>query len=126
MSEKTAKLADVARAAGVSQGTASNVFNRPDVVREEVREKVLAAAKKIGYGGPITLESMNHVDADIAGGLDHVRRSRDLRQAAFGDDAERISELIIRDDGDDAGDHGQAGNQPEGREQAPPQPDLQF
>ncbi|QMV02342.1 LacI family DNA-binding transcriptional regulator [Devosia sp. D6-9] len=52
MSEKTAKLADVAKAAGVSQGTASNVFNRPDVVREEVREKVLAAAKKIGYGGP--------------------------------------------------------------------------
>ena len=52
MSEKTAKLADVAKAAGVSQGTASNVFNRPEVVREEVREKVLAAARKIGYGGP--------------------------------------------------------------------------
>ncbi|GGF24885.1 LacI family transcriptional regulator [Youhaiella tibetensis] len=52
MSEKTAKLADVAKAAGVSQGTASNVFNRPEVVREEVRERVLAAARKIGYGGP--------------------------------------------------------------------------
>ena len=35
--QKTVTLADVARAAGVSKGTASNVFNRPDIVREEVR-----------------------------------------------------------------------------------------
>lgn len=46
------KLRDVAKAAGVSQGTASNVFNRPDVVREEVRERVHAAAKALGYAGP--------------------------------------------------------------------------
>ena len=46
------KLRDVAKAAGVSQGTASNVFNRPDVVREEVRERVQAAAKALGYAGP--------------------------------------------------------------------------
>ena len=46
------RLRDVARAAGVSQGTASNVFNRPDIVREEVRERVHAAAKELGYGGP--------------------------------------------------------------------------
>ena len=50
--EKAATLADVARAAGVSKGTASNVFNRPDVVREEVRARVLSAAKAIGYHGP--------------------------------------------------------------------------
>jgi DNA-binding LacI/PurR family transcriptional regulator len=36
----------------VSQGTASNVFNRPDLVREEVRERVLAAAQSLGYAGP--------------------------------------------------------------------------
>ena len=47
-----AKLRDVAKAAGVSQGTASNVFNRPEVVREEVRERVHAAAKALGYVGP--------------------------------------------------------------------------
>jgi len=29
----------------------------------------MKAIAEIGYGGPITLESMNHVDADIAGGL---------------------------------------------------------
>jgi DNA-binding LacI/PurR family transcriptional regulator len=54
MTNQTApvKLRDVAKAAGVSQGTASNVFNRPDVVREEVRERVHAAAKALGYSGP--------------------------------------------------------------------------
>lgn len=46
------KLKDVAKAAGVSQGTASNVFSKPDVVRDEVREHVLAVAKALGYAGP--------------------------------------------------------------------------
>lgn len=49
---KAATLADVAKAAGVSKGTASNVFNRPEIVRDEVRERVLAAANSIGYRGP--------------------------------------------------------------------------
>jgi len=46
------RLADVARAAGVSHGTASNVFGRPEIVRQEVRERVHAAAEKLGYAGP--------------------------------------------------------------------------
>jgi len=49
---KGAKLADVAQAAGVSQGTASNAFNRPGLVRPEVRARIEAAAKKLGYAGP--------------------------------------------------------------------------
>jgi DNA-binding LacI/PurR family transcriptional regulator len=49
---KAVKLADVARAAGVSQGTASNVFSRPEIVRPEVRLRVEASAKKLGYSGP--------------------------------------------------------------------------
>lgn len=49
---RAARLADVAKAAGVSQGTVSNVFNRPEVVREEVREHVRAVASRIGYRGP--------------------------------------------------------------------------
>ena len=40
------------RAAGVSQGTASNVFNRPELVRAEVRERVEATAEQLGYAGP--------------------------------------------------------------------------
>jgi DNA-binding LacI/PurR family transcriptional regulator len=46
------RLADIAKAAGVSHGTASNVFARPEIVREEVRERVKAAAEAMGYGGP--------------------------------------------------------------------------
>jgi DNA-binding LacI/PurR family transcriptional regulator len=50
--KRIAKLADVAKAAGVSQGTASNVFNRPQLVRPEVRERVEASARRLGYAGP--------------------------------------------------------------------------
>ncbi|MCG8510813.1 MAG: LacI family DNA-binding transcriptional regulator [Rhodospirillales bacterium] len=50
--ERTATLADVAKAAGVSKGTASNVFNRPKIVRREVRERVREAARSLGYHGP--------------------------------------------------------------------------
>ncbi len=46
------RLADVAQAAGVSLGTASNVFAHPDKVRPEVRAKVEAAARALAYGGP--------------------------------------------------------------------------
>jgi DNA-binding LacI/PurR family transcriptional regulator len=49
---KAIKLADVARAAGVSQGTASNVFSRPEIVRPEVRRRVEESARQLGYGGP--------------------------------------------------------------------------
>lgn len=47
-----ARLIDVARLAGVSRSTASNVFNNPAVVRPAVRAKVEAAASELGYGGP--------------------------------------------------------------------------
>lgn len=46
------RLVDVAKAAGVSRSTASNVFTRPERVRPELRERVEAAARKLGYAGP--------------------------------------------------------------------------
>ena len=46
------RLADVAQAAGVSLGTASNVFAHPYKVRPEVRAKVEAAARALAYAGP--------------------------------------------------------------------------
>lgn len=52
MTKGHVRLVDVAKASGVSQGTASNVFSRPEVVREEVRERVLAVARELGYSGP--------------------------------------------------------------------------
>ncbi|MCX5581618.1 LacI family DNA-binding transcriptional regulator [Kaistia terrae] len=50
--KRAIKLSDVAKAAGVSQGTASNAFNRPEIVRPEVRERIEAAARELGYAGP--------------------------------------------------------------------------
>jgi DNA-binding LacI/PurR family transcriptional regulator len=50
--EAGVRLRDVAKAAGVSQGTASNVFSKPELVREEVRDHVRAVAGKLGYAGP--------------------------------------------------------------------------
>lgn len=52
MPRKSIKLADVAREAGVSRGTASNAFSRPELVREEMRQRVLNAAERLGYAGP--------------------------------------------------------------------------
>jgi DNA-binding LacI/PurR family transcriptional regulator len=52
MSRSIVRLADVAKAAGVSQGTASNAFNRPHLVRPELRDKVREAATVLGYTGP--------------------------------------------------------------------------
>jgi DNA-binding LacI/PurR family transcriptional regulator len=46
------RLSDVAKAAGVSHGTASNAFNRPEIVRDEVRQRIMKVAKELGYAGP--------------------------------------------------------------------------
>ena len=46
------RLRDVAARAGVSVGSASNAFGRPELVSQEVRERVFAAAKELGYAGP--------------------------------------------------------------------------
>ena len=46
------RLRDVAERAGVSLGSASQAFGRPELVSERVRERVMAAAKDLGYAGP--------------------------------------------------------------------------
>ena len=46
------RLIDVARAAGVSRSTASNVFNKPEIVRPKLRKRVEVAAGELGYAGP--------------------------------------------------------------------------
>jgi DNA-binding LacI/PurR family transcriptional regulator len=47
-----ARLIDVAKAAGVSRSTASNVFNNPEMVRPKLRQRVEAAARELGFLGP--------------------------------------------------------------------------
>ena len=42
-------IKDVARAAGVSVGTVSNVLNRPDMVSEETRDQVESVIRRLGY-----------------------------------------------------------------------------
>jgi LacI family transcriptional regulator len=46
---RIATLHDVARAAGVSTATVSRTFNRPDTVREGLRQRVQAAATELRY-----------------------------------------------------------------------------
>jgi DNA-binding LacI/PurR family transcriptional regulator len=45
-------LSDVASAARVSKATASNVFSRPERVRDSLRQRVEQAARELGYAGP--------------------------------------------------------------------------
>ena len=45
-------LKDVAEGAGVSIGTASNAFNHPELLSDELRTRVLDHARRLGYGGP--------------------------------------------------------------------------
>jgi len=45
-------LDTVAKAAGVSRMTVSNAYNRPDQLSAVTRERVLAAAEALSYGGP--------------------------------------------------------------------------
>ena len=47
--ERQASVGDVAKRAGVSVGTVSNVMNGSSVVKPETREKVLAAARELNY-----------------------------------------------------------------------------
>jgi integrase len=47
--QQGAKLVDVARRAGVSTGTVSNVLNRPGTVPESTRVKVAVAIEELGY-----------------------------------------------------------------------------
>jgi LacI family transcriptional regulator len=44
-----ATIRDVARVAGVSDGTVSNTINRPDLVNEETQERVRQAMEQVGY-----------------------------------------------------------------------------
>ncbi len=49
MRKSSARLADVARSAGVSLSTASRALAEPGIVRDDTREKVEKAAARLGY-----------------------------------------------------------------------------
>ncbi|MBB6099843.1 DNA-binding LacI/PurR family transcriptional regulator [Deinobacterium chartae] len=45
-------LKEVAAAVGVAPSTVSNAYNRPDQLSEALRERILEAARRLGYPGP--------------------------------------------------------------------------
>src|SRR5215216_1176937 len=47
-----ATLQTIADAVGVSRATVSNAYNHPERLGDELRERVLAAARELGYPGP--------------------------------------------------------------------------
>ena len=84
----TASIRDVAGRAGVSVGTVSNVLNRPDVVSEATRTKVLDAIAALGFVrnesarqlragssrtvGLVVLDIANPFFTDVARGVEDV------------------------------------------------------
>src|SRR5690242_9892083 len=46
---QTTSIKEVARQAGVSLGTVSNVLNRPEMVAEHTRQRVLDTIRALGY-----------------------------------------------------------------------------
>src|ERR1700745_653681 len=49
---RRATLASLAAELNVSLPTGSNAYNRPDQLSADLRQKVLATAKRLGYPGP--------------------------------------------------------------------------
>src|SRR5215211_9117734 len=50
--EANVTLTTVARAVGVSPTTVSNAYNRPHKLSPALRERILEAARELGYPGP--------------------------------------------------------------------------
>ncbi|HEY4624794.1 MAG TPA: LacI family DNA-binding transcriptional regulator [Blastococcus sp.] len=90
----TASIRDVAERAGVSLGTVSNVLNRPDVVSEGTRQRVLAAIAELGFVrnesarqlraghsrtiGLVVLDIANPFFTDVARGVEEVANAAGL------------------------------------------------
>lgn len=63
---KNNKIADVAKSAGVSPATVSRVFNKHPYVKEDIRNKVIAAARALNYA-PKSTRAKNAFGIMIAG-----------------------------------------------------------
>jgi LacI family transcriptional regulator len=90
----TVGIKEVARQAGVSVGTVSNVINRPHMVAEETRQRVQAAIDELGYvrsesarqlrAGQsriialLVLDMANPFFVDVASGAERVARASKL------------------------------------------------
>ncbi|NVI88912.1 LacI family DNA-binding transcriptional regulator [Actinomadura sp. BRA 177] len=76
-------IREVARRAGVSVGTVSNVLNRPDLVAEATRDRVRAAIEELGF---VRNESARR-----------LRRGPDRTAGEFGDQPRRAFGIVVED-----------------------------
>ncbi|TDC18500.1 LacI family transcriptional regulator [Actinomadura bangladeshensis] len=76
-------MREVARRAGVSVGTVSNVLNRPDLVAEATRDRVRAAIEELGF---VRNESARR-----------LRRGPDRTAGEFGDQPRRAFGIVVED-----------------------------
>ncbi|MFV0458853.1 MAG: LacI family DNA-binding transcriptional regulator [Actinomycetales bacterium] len=111
---KRVSVHDVARDAGVSLGTVSNVFNNPDRVRPATRAKVEASVEKLGFvrneqaralksGSSTTvayvmLNAGNPFFTELAAGMDEVLRPEGLTLFLCDsrEDAAREDEYLVQ------------------------------
>jgi LacI family transcriptional regulator len=84
-----AKLADVARSAMVSLATASRVLNRPEIVKPEVRERVLAAVRALSYSPDRTAQALISGKSFIVGAIVPT-----LGNAIFADGVETLQDRL--------------------------------
>ena len=103
--KKPVGMKDVARAAGVSVGTVSNVLNRPEQVSADRRARVEAAIAELGYVrndaarqlkmgrsrtvGAVVLDLANPFYADVVGGMEAAAEASALAVIA-GSSANRL------------------------------------
>jgi LacI family transcriptional regulator len=108
----TPGIKDVARHAGVSVGTVSNVLNRPDLVKEPTRRRVLDSISALGFVrndaarhlrngssrilGYVLLDPSNPFFADVARGAEEAARAAGMALfvCSSGDDPARETEYL--------------------------------
>jgi LacI family transcriptional regulator len=101
-------LADIARAAGTSQSTASRALSGRGYVAADVRERLLAVAERLGYVpdasartlkqktsrvvGVVVSDLDNHFYGGLAAGVEQTLREADYRMVLVGDNSESAEE----------------------------------
>jgi DNA-binding LacI/PurR family transcriptional regulator len=103
--QKRSTLDSIARQLGVSKMTVSNAYNRPDQLSPELRERVLRAARELGYPGPNPLASTLRrgrvgavgmvFDQPISGALSDPAAALIVRGLAKVCEAERAGLLLV-------------------------------
>jgi len=102
-------LADIAREAGTSQSTASRALSGRGYVAADVRERLLAAAERLGYVpdasaqtlkqktsrivGVVVSDLENHFYGGLAAGIEQTLREADYRMVLVGDNSESGEEI---------------------------------